>query len=317
MIESSPIGGELIESYWHERWDAVVGDFEEMKALGANVVRIHLQLGRFMNSPDEPNRKELDRLEKLLALAERTGLYLDITGLGSYHKQDVPAWYREMDERERWAAQAAFWRAIAKTCADSPAVFCYDLMNEPVVPGGKKKQDTWLPGSGFGGKHFVQFITRDRAGRPRDAIARKWIGRMVDAIRAHDADHLITVGLVPWSLEGSGLTSGFVPGKVTEQLDFIAMHLYPKKNKVDEAIETLQGFDVGKPLLIEETFPLKSGTERFRAFLRRSKQHADGWISFYWGTPPEELRKKEGIKPAMHAAGIEALVGMRETLVEP
>ena len=44
-------------------------DFREMTELGANVVRVHLQFGKFMRSAD--NRTEaLDRLAKLLALAE-------------------------------------------------------------------------------------------------------------------------------------------------------------------------------------------------------------------------------------------------------
>ena len=38
-----------------------------MKELGANVVRIHLQLGKFMDGPDKPNEKALDRLAKLVA----------------------------------------------------------------------------------------------------------------------------------------------------------------------------------------------------------------------------------------------------------
>src|SRR5690242_17231735 len=41
--------GRLIEDYWHEEWPKVEADFAEMKALGANTVRIHLQFGRFMN----------------------------------------------------------------------------------------------------------------------------------------------------------------------------------------------------------------------------------------------------------------------------
>src|SRR6186997_2696253 len=40
--------GRLLEDYWGEEWATVVEDFREMKALGANVVRIHLQLPRFM-----------------------------------------------------------------------------------------------------------------------------------------------------------------------------------------------------------------------------------------------------------------------------
>src|SRR5689334_6678812 len=37
--------GRLLEDYWDDEWPAVEGDFAEMKALGANVVRIHLQAG--------------------------------------------------------------------------------------------------------------------------------------------------------------------------------------------------------------------------------------------------------------------------------
>ena len=48
-----------------------------------------------------------------MKLAEATGLYLDITGLGCYHKKDVPEWYDKLDESDRWAAQAKFWEAVA------------------------------------------------------------------------------------------------------------------------------------------------------------------------------------------------------------
>ena len=39
--------GRLLEDYWHSEWDTVEQDFREMKQLGANVVRIHLQVGKF------------------------------------------------------------------------------------------------------------------------------------------------------------------------------------------------------------------------------------------------------------------------------
>ena len=45
-----------------------------------------------MDGPDRPNGKALDRLGRLLELAGRLRLYLDLTGLGCYHKQDVPGW---------------------------------------------------------------------------------------------------------------------------------------------------------------------------------------------------------------------------------
>jgi hypothetical protein len=296
--------GRLIEDYWLDEWDAIKGDFAEMKALGANVVRIHLQFGKFMTAADKPNAKSLDRLGDLLKLAESTGLYLDLTGLACYHKKDVPEWYDKLSEADRWAAQAAFWTAIARQCKESPAVFCYDLMNEPVVPGGKRKDGDWL-GPPFGDKHFVQVITLDLAGRKRPDIAKAWVKHLVAAIRNVDDRHLITVGLVDWSLDRPGLTSGFVPKAIVDDLDFLCVHVYPEKGKIDDAIKTLEGFNVGKPVVIEETFPLKAPIDQFEGFLIRSEKHAAGVIGFYWGTPPEELRKGKTLAEAFLLAWLE------------
>jgi hypothetical protein len=296
--------GRLLDDYWQTEWPRVEADFARMKQLGANVVRVHLQLGRFLDGPDRPNPAALDRLARLLDLASRTGLYLDLTGLGCYHKADVPAWYDRLSEPERWDAQARFWAAVAGRCADSPAVFCYDLMNEPVVPGGKRSDGDWL-GPPFAGKHFVQFITLDQRGRPRPEIARQWVRRLTAAIREHDKRHLITVGLVDWSLDRPGLTSGFVPERVAADLDFVSVHLYPEAGKVDEALKTLAAFSVGKPVLVEETFPLRCSLAEFGRFIEGSRGHAAGWIGFYWGKPPEELRRSKSIGDAITLGWLE------------
>ncbi len=297
--------GQLIEDYWDDKWPTVESAFREMKELGANVVRIHLQFGTFMESPTKPRQHSLEQLARLVKLAEQTELHLDLTGLGCYHKQDVPEWYDKLSEQERWAAQAAFWEAVAKTCSESPAIFCYDLMNEPVVPGGDKKRDDWL-GPGFAGKHFVQFIALDRKNRNRPDVARQWIRTLVTTIRKHDKRHLITVGLVPWSLDRPGLTSGFVPDKIANDLDFIAMHMYPEKGKVAEAIETVKAFAaVGKPVIIEETFVLKCSADELEQFIDQSRKHATGWIGFYWGKTPDEYRPPKTIPEAFTLSWLE------------
>ena len=280
--------GRLIEDYWDSEWATIEEDFHEMKQLGANVVRIHLQVGRFLETADKPNEHSLDQLARLVKLAERTGLYLDLTGLGCYHKKDVPPWYDRLDEQQRWNAQARFWEAVAERCANSPAIFCYDLMNEPSVPS--QNRDDWLAPP-FAGKHFVQFIALETKDRPRHEIARQWISPLVAAIRKHDRRHLVTVGLVPWSLDRPGLTSGFVPDKISGDLDFIAMHIYPESGKIEEAIDTLKGFAVGKPVVIEEMFPLLCSASELSTFIDESKKHATGWIGFYWGRTPDEYRK--------------------------
>ncbi len=299
----------LLEDYWEGEWPKVEEDFAEMKALGANVVRIHLQLGKFLRGPDEPDKAALDHLEKLLALADRTGLYLDLTGLACYRKTDVPAWYDALGEADRWKAQAAFWSAVAERSAASPAVFCYDIMNEPVVSGGPRKPGEWL-GPAFGDFHYVQFINLDAGGRPRPEIAQRWVETMAAAVRQADKRHLVTVGMVDWSLDRPGLTSGFVPQKVAGPLDFIAVHLYPEagEKKLEEAIETLRGFSVdGKPVIVEETFPLKCGLDGHRRFLTLTRENgsAAGWVGFYWGKTADECRKSGTIGDAITASWLD------------
>ena len=162
--------GRLLEDYWADEWPKVAADFAEMKRLHANVVRVHFQFAKFMDGPEQVNARNLNRLRKLVELAEKTGVYLDITGLGCYRKQDVPAWYDAMDETARWQAQAEFWKAIAGTCKSSPAIFCYDLMNEPILGGGDNKKD-WLPGPAMAGMYYLQRITTDARGRSDEQIA--------------------------------------------------------------------------------------------------------------------------------------------------
>lgn len=284
--------GRLIEDYWHDEWDTVVEDFREMKQLGANVVRIHLQIGRFMKTPTSYNEKELRRLADLIDLAERVVLYLDLTGLGCYHKQDVPSWYDEMEEPDRWAVQALFWEAVAEVCQSSPAIFCYDLMNEPTVPGAKKDEIEWLTGN-LGGKFFVQRITLDLAGRTREEIAKAWVDRLVNSIRKHDQHHLITVGAIPWAAIWPNVKPFFYSEQVGENLDFVSVHFYPKAGEVDKALKALAVYDIGKPLVIEEMFPLHCSMEELAEFIHGSKESADGWIGFYWGKTIEEYAEDE------------------------
>jgi hypothetical protein len=298
--------GRLLDEYWQEEWETVVEDFAEIKALGANCVRVHLQVGKFMDAPDKANAAALAQLAKLLALAESSGLYLDITGLACYHKANIPPWYDALPEAERWAVQARFWRAVAKTCQHSPVVFCYDLMNEPIL-AGKKTESDWLAGE-LGGKYFVQRISLDLKGRPRTEVAAAWVNSLVDAIREEDSSHMITVGVIPWvfAFGGKGKPLFHSP-EVGKRLDFVAVHFYPKAGEVDKALSALKAYEVGKPLVIEEMFPLKCGIDEMGEFIRQSATHVDGWISFYWGKTAAELKAapKTGFREAIIAQWLE------------
>ena len=282
--------GRLLEEYWIEEWPTVVEDFREIKGLGANVIRIHLQVASFMRGPKDVRDKSLQRLRKLVRLAEETGLYLDLTGLSCYHEH--PEWYRKLGESQRWDVQARFWEAVARACAASPAVFCYDLMNEPILPGAKKPETEWLTGK-LAGMYFVQRITLDLGERTRQTVARAWVNQLVAAIRKHDDRHLITVGVIPWAMVFPKAKPLFYSQQVGDKLDFVSAHFYPERGKVSEALEALSVYAVGKPLVIEEIFPLKCGIDELDRFIEGSRRHTSGWMSFYWGTTIDEYAAKK------------------------
>lgn len=296
--------GRLLEDYWETEWPTVEEDFAEMKALGANVVRIHLQFGRFMQSPEKSNEKALDRLERLVMHAENLGLYLDITGLACYKKEHIPAWYDGLSEKDRWRTQAVFWEAVAKRCAGRPGVFCYDIMNEPVVPSGRQEPRAWLGPAFAEVYYYVQFISLDQGDRKRTDISRDWLMTMRSAIRKHDKRHLITVGLLPWKpTDDPG--SGFAPKTVAPEVDFLCVHIYPESPKLNESLDILKVFAIGKPVIIEETFPMHCSVDELRDFLRESEAHAAGWIGFYWGKTPEEYRKSGSWADALMTGWLE------------
>lgn len=271
----------LLEDYWEKDWPTVAADFAEMKRLNANVVRIHLQIAKFMDAPDRPNPRALAQLQKLLQLASDTGLYLDLTGLACYRRADVPDWYTHLDEAARWQTQANFWSAIAKTCAKHPAVFCYDLVNEPSVPRDPRKANDWLAGD-LAGFTYCQVITLDPKGRDRTQLAIDWVKKMTAAIRREDDQTLITLGLLPFP-QGTG----FDASALAPHLDFIAVHYYPKKGKLDDQAQFLRKFATAKPLVVEEIFPLECSTADLGEFIKKCP-FVSGWVGFYWGQIPKD-----------------------------
>ena len=290
----------LLEECWGEKWPSIQEAFREMNKLGANVIRVHLQLSVYMSAPDQTRAEELKRLRRLLDLAQECGLYLDVTGLSCYHLAQVPKWYDELNEARRWDVQENFWRAIAETCKGHPAVFCYDLMNEPIITEAKAGEHPWLTGE-LGGMHFVQRISNKLEKRSQKEIAAAWVERLTKAIRKVDPDHLITVGVIPWAQIWPNAKPVFYSAEGAKFLDFVSVHFYPQAGKVKEAITALKVYDIGKPIVIEETFPMSCSLAELDEFIQGSNGIAEGWISHYFGKTIAEHRKENDIRNAIIA----------------
>ena len=279
--------GQIVEEYWEDDWPSVEQDFRRMRELGANVVRLHLQVGTYMVTAEAVDAAAIERLQRTLNLARDCGLYLKLTGLGCYHLDAVPGWYDALSEAERWQVQARFWEAIAQACAGHPAVFCYDLMNEPVVSQAKDGEHPWLLGE-LEGFYFVQRISKEPGERARPAIAEAWVKKMSAAIRQHDRDGLVTVGVIPWAQVFPGAKPLFYAPEVARHLDFVSVHFYPRSGEVNKALTALAVYDIGKPLVVGEVFPLHCTLDELDQFIDGASDRVDGWISHYFGRTIEE-----------------------------
>lgn len=297
--------GKLVEESWATDWERVERDFREMRKLGANVVRVHLQFGTYMKAQNEFDKAELGRLRRMLDLARETGLYLDLTGLSCYRIENVPTWYDALDETERWDVQARWWDKIAETCAGHPAVFCYDLMNEPVINEPKEGEHAWLGGEPLGGFYFVQRISKAPGDRTSVEIAEAWAKQLTTAIRAKDPQTLITVGAIPWAQVWATAKPVFYSPEAGKHFDFVSVHFYPKAGEIEKTVAALAVYDIGKPLVVEEVFPLACSIEELDEFIEKSKDRADGWVGHYFGKTIDEHRKGKTINDAITAGFLE------------
>lgn len=113
---------------------------------------------------------------------------------------------------------------------------------------------------------------------------------MTQAIRKHDQRHLITVGMIWIDNSHPEEAAGFPPAKIAPEVDFFAVHVYPERGKVNVALNSLNRYNMGKPIVVEETFPLKCGPMEWGEFVQRSRGTASGWLGHYWSLTPEDLK---------------------------
>jgi len=125
---------------------------------------------------------------------------------------------------------------------------------------------------------------------------------------------MITVGVIPWVHTFPKAKPLFYSKEVSENLDFASVHFYPQSGEVNKALTALAAYDIGKPLIVEEMFPLRCNTEELDAFIDSSRRIADGWIGFYWGKTPEEYRRSRELRDALTLAWLEFFEKKADTI---
>ena len=99
---------------------------------------------------------------------------------------------------------------------------------------------------------------------------------------------------------GAGCEPLFYSESVARHLDSVSVHVYPERGGVDAALRALQKYAIGKPLLVEETFPLRCDIDELCDFVDRSRDQVDGWV--YWGRRDDEYDRDGGTPSSLLVA---------------
>jgi endo-1,4-beta-mannosidase len=227
---------------WPWRVDASSFDraFERMSAAGLDTVRIDLLWSAVEPQPGRYDEDHLRVLDEVLAAARRHGLWLHPTffigGEVGDAFWDIP-WRDDRQphrDPELVRLQAEHASTLARRWKGDPAIIAWDLTDEPPF---------WL--------------FRDTT----DDDARTWTRTLVDALRAADPEHLVTIGT-------SGQEVGWGPFRadvVADALDFACVHPYPiyqdeiypdsllsPRMTHAAAFETALAGGVGRPVMVHE-----------------------------------------------------------------
>ena len=164
----------------------------------------------------------------------------------------------------------------------------------------KKNGHEWLGGE-LGGFHFVQRISLRGDGHKAIDIAADWVDTLVQSIRRHDQETLTTVGVIPWSFVWPNAKPVCYSQKTLNRLDFVSIHVYPTSGRLEKDVQALAAYRLGRPVVLEELFPMKCSVEELDQFIDTWQENIDGWIAHYFGYSAKEHRA--GASPGPLVAG--------------
>jgi hypothetical protein len=242
-----PIGAHWVPAKaalnWPVQWDeaSIEADFAKMRDLGFNIVRFDLFWAWFEPRPGDYNPEAFQQFDFLIKIAHKYQIYLhpalfiggevgeaywDVSWRHGRHPHADPEMLRLQTDH---AAQ------LARRYRGEPAIIAWDLTDEPPF---------WIV-----------------SGQTTDAMGINWTRLIAGAIRKHDPDRPLVVGI---SMDD--LAHGpFRPDLIADEVDFFSAHpysiyepgLFPDpmlstRGTYCGAFQTLLGWGAGHPVMIHE-----------------------------------------------------------------
>ena len=228
----------------------VAKHLDHIRAIGANTIRVFSTVRNLLASPRRVRAAGIARMVEMLTLAEARGLRVIWSGPSRW--EGTPAWWREDAPYEvcarddLMAALETAWRAMGKAFRGHPALFAYDLQNEPYAPSlptraMNRRWARWraahapdapaaLPAPpAREGERWLEAVQRFR-----EELAAEYVRRMSTAVRETDDTHLVTIGMhqksAPFDWYPPDSYIAFNPHRMAAHLDYTSIHYYPHHN---------------------------------------------------------------------------------------
>ena len=317
---------------WRQfREESVRGHFERMQELGVNTVRMFLSIASFMTESGELNPDGMAKADAVLSIAKTHGIRVEFSGPDFW--EGVPDWvakYFNGEENayfldDEWVGRLErFWSLFAAHYRDEPALFSYDLLNEPWLKwdspllrrlwGDAPPAMEQCPLDGSRNEEFLAF---------RERLIEKWTETMTQAIRGSDPNHMVTIGFhqlsMPHQPHFRYTLPGFSGKKLTRHLDYAALHWYPyspeehvQPHRKEDDIEpnigmilaSIRNGRAGKPVSLEEFGWYGGGpvyswgrdmphvdeevqVNYLRRVVEATLDEADGWLTWGYADVPD------------------------------
>jgi endo-1,4-beta-mannosidase len=215
--------------YWWSDFDAgeVREEFEVIRELGMNVVRLFLLWDDFQPEPDSVSKEALENLVKVADIAAENNLGLDVTFFTGHMSGPnwSPRWLLGGDLpwkggnewiRDIVSAGKPVTQGYRNMFHDGVALDAERLLLKTVVGALKDHPGVWMWNLGNEPDLFAWPITSEAGAA--------WIKEMVGLIKSIDPHHPVTIGL-----HGDGLhrDNGLRIDKVYAHTDIAVMHSYP------------------------------------------------------------------------------------------
>ena len=200
----------------------VAADFARIAASGLDSIRIFLTWADFQPTPNQVDRRMLDRLIAVADLAAGTGMAL-IPTLFTGHMSGVnwlPAWAlggSDRDERFRVVSNRRVTGSGLRNWYSDPLIARAHALLATEAAGALAGHDAvWMWDLGNESSNCVIPPTR--------SSGLEWLRRIVSAIRRADPEARLTVGLHMEDLENDRMLG---PREASEVCDVLSMHGYP------------------------------------------------------------------------------------------